>query len=253
MTRSQRRVPYEDLEQDPPVPLEGDQAHRLARVLRLEPGDDIELFDGRGRTRPARLVSTRAGEVCFEWSGPCRVSETARTLWVGAAVPKGKRVDWMVEKLCELGVSRITPLVAERGVVRPGAEGTKARRWDSIAEEASRQCRRDDVPVVDAPCDLEVWRAGWPPVARVYHAHPEPVALTPRAFLAELGALDSGIAVVLAIGPEGGWSERECGLFRDAGSRALSLGPRILRIETAAAVATALAQAGLGELDRPGR
>lgn len=232
MAVSQRRVRVADVECAVPAPLIGADSHRLLHVLRLSPGDELMLFDGRGRSRPARIAAIAAGEVRLQWTGPVGEPTVAARVEIAAAIPKGRRVDVMVEKLTELGVARYSPLLTERGVVRPEAGGGKVARWQAIAEEASRQCRRDDVMEVAAPRSLADWLAGIAPGTVLHHAHPAPDAAPVASLRCEPGAGPRAFAV----GPEGGWTDAELAGLSAAGSRALQLGPRILRVETAAIV-----------------
>ena len=172
------------------------------------------------------------------WDGPPARAAKARLVLGGVAIPEGKRGDVMVEKLTELGVSRLTPLLTERGVVRPEAEGSKARRWESIAEEAGRQCRRNDALEVDPPQRIDEWLASVPDGAVRYFAHLMAGALPART----LAESEAGRPVAFAVGPEGGWTEAEAERLTRSGFRPVRLGSLVLRVETAAiALASRLA------------
>ena len=202
-------VYVEDL--DEPV-LADEDRHHLARVLRLRDGDSLTVGDGLGRWRPARFGSDLRidGEVV-------EVSAPSRTVAVGFALIKGGRPELVVQKLTELGVDHILPLAAERSVVRwdEAKVASQYERMVRVAREAGMQSRRARLPEVA-------------PVA--------PVESLLDAAMAEPGGevLDTDVDVLL-VGPEGGWTPEE---LRER--RRISLGPTILRAETAAIVAGVL-------------
>lgn len=194
---------------------EGDR-HHFERVLRLAPGEALTVADGRGGWRPCRFGATLeiAGDVVTE-------PPPAPPLTIAFAVVKGERPEWTVQKLTELGVDRLVPMVTARSVVRwDAARGARhVARLRRVAREAAMQSRRSRLPVVE-------------PVTEFVE-----VAARPGALLAEAGGRPpaAGDALVL-VGPEGGWSEHE----RAAGGAMVGLGPTVLRAETAAVVAGVL-------------
>lgn len=194
------------------VTLDAPQSRHASRVLRLRPGDAVMLFDGRGREgRGAVVESGRRVVVDVP-----RVDEVPApsTLVVAAAVPKGRRADVMIEKLSELGVAAFQPVPFERGVRMPASPA----RFERIAVESAKQCGRARVMEIRAP--------GWPQGRLVVADPGAPRRLRPG---------DGDVAVV---GPEGGLTDGE--RARLAGAAFASLGPTILRIETAAIVAAAV-------------
>jgi 16S rRNA (uracil1498-N3)-methyltransferase len=217
----------------------GPEARRyLADVLRLAAGDRVEVFDGRGGRYDAVI------EAGFEAVRLGPREEAARApveLTLVVALAKGEKMDLVVQKATELGAARILPFAADRSVVRlerdKGEE--RAARWRRIAEEAARQCGRADVPEVRAPADLAAALAGLAPATRLVVFHPG------GAPLAQVAAAPCIAAVV---GPEGGLTDAEVGACEAAGAHRASLGPRVLRAETAAIVALALLQARHGDL-----
>lgn len=245
MNPSTRRVRVRSVAGEGDLLLQGDVAHRLVRVLRLEAGAAVTLFDGQGQSRAAVITHAHPREVRLRWDGPAMQHRRGRGVWLAVAIPKGKRAEVLVEKLTELGIAGFTPLLAEHGVVRPDADGGKLQRWDLLAEEAARQCRRDDVMAIEPPCALHVWLASEHGGAVRLHAHPGAASHGARDLDALLGT--SGDTSV-AIGPEGGWSPTEIQQLEAAGSRPVHLGERILRTETAAIVLATLVQAVLHEL-----
>lgn len=216
----------------------GPEARRyLAEVLRLPAGTQIEVFDGRGGRYPARVEegfeSVRLGP---RDEAPAAALELALLV----ALAKGEKMDLVVQKATELGVARILPFAGERSVVRlePGKGAARAERWRRIAEEASRQCGRADVPEVAAPAPLGEALRAVAPGARLVVFDPGggPLAGAPVA------------SVAAVVGPEGGLCGAELAACEAAGAMRASLGPRTLRAETAAIVAVALLQARFGDL-----
>jgi 16S rRNA (uracil1498-N3)-methyltransferase len=213
--------------------------HYLADVLRLRAGERIEVFDGRGGRYEGRLEegleSVALGPRELARGGSAQI-----TLLV--ALAKGEKLELVVQKATELGAARIVPFAAERSVVRlEGAKGEeRARRWRRIAEEAARQCGRADVPEVAAPQALADALASLAPGTATFVFHPGGAPLEAGPVAA------AGLAAV--VGPEGGLTEDELAICRRAGARAASLGPRVLRAETAALVAVTLLQVRFGDL-----
>jgi 16S rRNA (uracil1498-N3)-methyltransferase len=213
-----------------PVDIQGPEAHHLATVCRLRPGDSLTLFNGRGEEYPARVLDVGKRLVTVEILGvesPHR--EPGFRLEVAAPLPKGDRADFLIEKLTELGVTAFTPLRTARSVVHP--REAKLDRLQQHVIEASKQCGRNVLLRVG---ELMAWssfcRGGELPGLRIF-AHPGEGAGS---------GLDRGQDVVLAVGPEGGFTKEEVSLAQVAGWRGVGLGPRILRVETAAIALAAL-------------
>ncbi len=213
--------------------LRGDEARHLARVRRVGPGDLVEVFDGQsamGRRAEVRAVS--GDRVELEVQGePIPGREPPFWLTLAAAVPKGERFDWLVEKAVEVGVGRLVPLIAGRSVVEPRAGKLEKQRRAVI--ESSKQCGRNRLMEVAAPMRLdEVLKTTLAPVRLL--AHPD--GLPPSDWPGRV----PGGEVALAVGPEGGFTEAEVAAAGEAGWRVVTLGPTILRVETAAIVGSAL-------------
>ena len=223
--------------------LDGDAAQHIARVLRLAPGDALTLFDGRGGEYPGRIDAVGRGTVDVavgERRGVERESPLELTLAQG--VSRGERMDWVVQKATELGVSRVVPVLSERSVVRldPRQALSKQRHWQRIAVSACEQSGRDRIPEVALPLPMAGFLHGLPQVgARLL--------LSPAGSVA-LAGLDSVSEAIVLIGPEGGLTEGEQRAALGQGFVALSLGPRVLRTETAAVAALALLQHRFGDL-----
>lgn len=215
------------------VSLTGPEAHHLAHVLRARPGDRLYLFNGDGRQYRAVVAAVARRAVVVEVEA---VEEPARELGfrllVAAPLPRGDRAQFLVEKLTELGVTDFVPLRTARAVVQPReAHADKLRRH---VIEASKQCGRNVLLRVAPPADWSDFLARPDRPARAVVAHvggPGPRDLLPAP---------AGLAV--AVGPEGGFTDEEEKAARRAGWEVIGLGPRILRVETAALVLAAWAQ-----------
>ena len=236
-------------ETDMPLP---EAVVRHVQVLRLNPGDDITLFDGRGGSHAATLVEIGKRHALARIGGhdPSEAEPPFRvTLAQGLA--GGDKMDWLIEKAVELGVAAIQPLQAARSVVRLSAERAQKRHahWQALVEAACEQCGRNRLPEVAPVANLESWLGLQANPAAARGAR---LLITPRAsqslvsFAAEQrGALlDTG--VTLLIGPEGGLAPDEEAAALHAGFTGVSLGPRILRTETAGLACLAVLNAVLG-------
>jgi 16S rRNA (uracil1498-N3)-methyltransferase len=221
--------------------LTGDEARHVARVLRAKAGDEIVVFAGTGVEWPARIMKIGRDEVELE-IGPARsdAAPAGSSLVLAVALPKGERQKWLVEKLTELGVDRLVPLVTVRGV----AEATPAAlaRLRRTVIEASKQCGRNTLleiapPATPAELLARLDPGTWPLVTDP--AGP-PVATVPRPV--------SPVGILALVGPEGGFTTEEVAAAVSAGCTRASLGPHVLRIETAAVAAAAT----LGCLATPG-
>lgn len=225
--------------------LPEDSAAHVIRVLRLAAGDPIILFNGTGVDYEAVLRTVARGSVTADVGhgrAVDRESPLAITLLQG--ISRGARMDTVMQKATELGVHAIHPLLTERSVVRLEGERAAARvaHWQRIAISACEQCGRSVIPEIRPPSPLAAALAGLDPDA-------VRLALDPQAG----GNMESLIAgrrrVVLAVGPEGGFSESENRMLAAGGFHGLCLGPRILRTETAPLAALAILQFAAGDLD----
>jgi 16S rRNA (uracil1498-N3)-methyltransferase len=208
-----------------PIQLQGPEAHHLATVCRLRTGAAVSLFNGDGREYPATVLAVTRKHVELQIlavESPDR--ELPFRLELAAPLPKGDRAAFLVEKLTELGVTSFVPLQTQRSVVHP--REAKLEKLQRQVIEASKQCGRNRLMQIG---ELTEWSAYCQredlPQLRIL-AHPG-------------GAGESwpaGRDIALAVGPEGGWTESEVELAQHAGWQMVGLGPRILRIETAALV-----------------
>lgn len=212
------------------IALPTDQAKHLTGSRRLRGGALVEAFDAAGRHAVGELTELDGDWALRITAAPQAPAATAAgRLTVYAAVPKGPRADWMVEKLAELGVGRFVPLVTNRSVVKPG-DG-KTARWRRLAAEAAKQSRAAVPLDVAEPCPLEDALANLavPAVVLTTERAGEPLAtLRPRA---------------LFVGPEGGWTAEELDRFAAVEVKPATLGPSVLRVETAAICGAAIVAA----------
>jgi 16S rRNA (uracil1498-N3)-methyltransferase len=221
---------------DGTVRIAGPERRHL-RTLRLGAGDRLRIFDDDGNEHEVLLerVTTReaVGRIVATIAGS---HESALELVLVPALVKHDKMDWVVEKVTELGVARIAPAITRYTVVASGA----VERWRRIALAAAKQCGRTRIPTVDVPRPVaELWAAEWP--GRRLVAWEDEAAVR----LADLPA--SVAAVTIAIGPEGGFHPDEVAAARTAGFATVTLGRRVLRAETAAVVAVALCQHRWGD------
>jgi len=223
--------------------LAGSAANHIMRVLRLRQGDALTLFDGRGGEYGARITGFRKDSVqadVLEHRDVERESPLLLTLAQG--VSRGERMDWVVQKATELGVQRIIPVLTERSVVKLDERQSerKTQHWRAIAISACEQCGRNRLPEVTAATGLH-------DVIRSVDASTTRVLLSP---LGKLRARDlvGAASITMLIGPEGGLSENEQEAAVRAGFQQVSMGPRILRTETAAVAALAAFQHDFGDL-----
>ncbi len=221
--------------------LVGTQARHLARVLRAAPGMRYEVLAG-SEVWLARVSSVAEDRVEFQLESEVP-AERALALTLVLAVFKFDRFEWAVEKATELGVERIVPVLARRTEKHLAqAAAARGERWRRLAHEAAKQSRRADLPVLE---DARSLGEAVPLILAATRLQCAENERTVQLFDALRSARD-GDSVALAVGPEGGWTEEEDALFLGNGWQAVSLGPRILRAETAAIAATAIAAASLG-------
>lgn len=221
--------------------LDGPDAHHLAAVRRFAAGDRVTLFNGDGYDYPAAvLAADRKRVVVTVETGVPTDRELKFDLVVGAALPKGDRADFLVEKLTELGATRFVPLLAARSVVTP--KEAKFEKFSRAVIEASKQCGRNRLMAVDLPARVEAFvpRTDLPLLRLLLHTGD---GQTPANLPAD--AIRGGVAV--AVGPEGGFTAEEVAAAVAAGWRVLSLGRRVLRVETAAVAAAAWLAATAGQ------
>lgn len=226
------------------VTLTGQEAHHIARVLRMRAGDELTLCDGAGTDYVCRIL-TADGEVHAQvlYRRPSESEPTVSvTLYQG--LPKSEKMDLIVQKCVEIGITRIVPVAMARSIVRlNAAEGAKKRdRWQKIAASAAEQSGRGIVPEVAAPLSFKQLLEAVKGENTVTFYEGGGVPLS--------GLMDANTAQVsLVIGPEGGFEASEIEQLREAGAHIATLGPRILRCETAPLVALAVVMQLTGNMN----
>ena len=234
------------------VELPRETASHLAKVLRARSGDPLILFGGNGREYAGAVESVRGSRVTASVGDGAEVDrESPLAITLVQCVPRGDRMDFIVQKATELGVTRIVPVLSQRSVVRLDAAQaeSKAAHWRAVVVNACEQCGRNRLPVIAAPVPLIEYLgssaagAGSPaagsPAARFVLEPDLEAAAAPAAL---------ETAAHIAVGPEGGFGDDELEAFRIAGFRKLRLGPRILRTETAAIAALTWLQTRFGDM-----
>jgi 16S rRNA (uracil1498-N3)-methyltransferase len=229
------------------VAFDREESHHLMRVLRLRPGDLVIAADGQGHDYTVRidaLGATASGTVVASRT-PAVESPLAVSLLQGIA--KGDKMETIVRAATELGVRRIVPVITERTVVRldPARWRERARRWQRVAREASKQCGRPVVPEVDAPAPLAAVLAE-AATAELRLCFWEEATEPLSSALRRVTAAPS--AVQILVGPEGGLAPTEAAAAHEQGFTPVRLGPRVLRTETAGPAAVAILQSRFGDL-----
>ena len=217
------------------IALDANQANYLGNVLRLGVGAELLVFDGLSGEWLAHIADAGKKRMTLAVDRQTRESESIPDVWLAFAPVKRAQTDWLVEKSTELGVARLIPVMTQRTVT----ERVRLDRLESIAIEAAEQCGRTRVPQIVEPTSLKRLIEELDPARHLYFADEgggEPVAST----------FAEGPALIL-VGPEGGFTEEERQLVRGSGASAISLGPRILRAETAALAALAAFMALAGD------
>ena len=211
--------------------IEGGQAHYLSRVMRAASGDAVVMCDDETGEWAARVIEAGKREVLLELESLLRPREEVPDFTLCAALLKKDRFDLVLEKACELGVRRIQPVLTRRCV----ADKLNLDRANAILTEAAEQCARTALPQLAAPVKLDALLRGWDAGRALFFADENGGDPAAAAFAAQ-----TGLAALL-VGPEGGFDAEERAAIRaHAAARAITLGPRILRGETAAIAGTAL-------------
>jgi 16S rRNA (uracil1498-N3)-methyltransferase len=224
--------------------VDGSAANHITRVLRLRNGDALTVFDGSGGEFGARIEEFRKDSVvvCVEDHRPLD-RESPLPLTLAQGISRGERMDWIIQKATELGASRIVPLFTKRSVVRLDEKQAerKLQHWRAIAVAACEQCGRNRIPDLAAPMDFfDVLPADASGVTRLL--------LSPTGDLRIDDLQDVAKGITVLIGPEGGLEDVEQEAAIAAGFKAVRLGPRVLRTETAAIAALTIIQRYFGDL-----
>jgi 16S rRNA (uracil1498-N3)-methyltransferase len=232
----------QELQGNTRLQLESGPSQHIARVLRMRTGDTLVLFNGKGDECPADITALdKKSVVVTTGASQARNLESGLQIHLGIAVSRGDRMDWVVQKATELGVYALTPLFTERTEVKLAGERAlkKNHHWQQVAISACEQCGRNRLPVIHPVQNLHDWLATSNAQRKfVLHHRAGPVG----------AATESPTSVALLVGPEGGLSDAEIAAAERADYQSLSLGPRILRTETAPLAAIAILQAHWGDM-----
>lgn len=219
--------------------LDDDDTFHAARVLRLAPGDEIELADAAGRVFASR-ITTVDGKIKAIAQSEIGMRRAAVPLTVVQAVPRGQKMDMIVEKLSELGVPRLVPVFTASSVAGPaGGRGKKLDRWRRLARSSASQSKRSQIMAVDDSLDLFEWLENTEGTVMVLSTETEGKPLG-------AAVLEKPPPYSLVVGPEAGFDADEIGKIMDAGTLFVSLGRQVLRTETAAIVAATVVLHRLG-------
>lgn len=228
--------------------ITGQEAKHLRTVLRLGPGDMVELVDGRGTIARAEIETITQDKATFtilENFSPG--SESLIHITIAQGMLKDKKMDMLIRHLTELGICQWLPFFSSRSIPKPDAKRLTKRieRWDKIAKEALKQCGRTMLPIINKPVQLE-------DLLNTTADYDEKIAFwenatTPLA-TSNKSALKPVKRIIVLIGPEGGFAAAEIDAAKEMGFTSYSLGPRILRAETAALAAATLVQYVFGDL-----
>jgi 16S rRNA (uracil1498-N3)-methyltransferase len=223
--------------------LSGEQAAHLIRVLRAQAGMEFDIVAG-DRVWHGVIAGISGDQVRFNLVAEVE-ADPALPITLLLSIFKFDRMEWAIEKATELGVERIVPIVARRSEKHLAqSAGNRVERWRKIARESAQQSRRSDVPAVEDPLPLKTAARREGDALRILLAEQERTTTLRQALSSAVDKAGDEIPKVrMAVGPEGGWAAEEEALFDDEGWKAVTLGPRILRAETAAITAMAVAAA----------
>jgi 16S rRNA (uracil1498-N3)-methyltransferase len=218
--------------------LQDSEAHHCRNVLRLATGDKAVLFNGRGREITAEVTSLSAREVTFRKLHESKTPPLRCRITLGQAIPKGKNMDLIVQKAVEIGASEIVPIISDRTIVRLDEEDAAAKqaKWQTIAIEAAKQCGQNWLPEVQTPRSLANFFDGRPRFDLQLIGSLQSDALHLKNILSDFSIEHETrpTNVLMLIGPEGDFTPAELNLARAHGCRPITLGPIVLRVETAA-------------------
>ncbi len=218
--------------------MDSEESHHCSHVLRLNEGDRVTVFDGAGREGQATIASTTSSRVTLKIAGTTKTPPPPCEITLAQAIPKGKNMDLIVQKAVELGASKLVPILSDRTIVQLDADETakKREKWRTVALEACKQCGQNHLPVISAPMIMKDFLERADKSSLLLIASLQPDARTLKFVLSEYtqqhGALPKRVTVF--VGPEGDFTPAEISLAKSHGCQPITLGPIILRTETAA-------------------
>jgi 16S rRNA (uracil1498-N3)-methyltransferase len=217
--------------------LMGTEAHHCRDVLRLRPGDKVVVFDGRGRELTADIVSADTSEVGLRKLHEAQTPPLRCQITLAQAIPKGKNMDLIVQKAVEIGAAEIAPIISDRTVVRLDEESAVAKqaKWQTVAIEAAKQCGQNWLPAVHAPQTMAQFFSERRRFDLQLIGSLQSDAVHLKKILADYEREhgDRPRSVLMLVGPEGDFTPAELSLARSHGCRPITLGPIVLRVETA--------------------
>jgi len=217
--------------------LKGAEAHHCRNVLRLEPADRVVLFNGQGREITAEIVSSNPSQINLRKLHDAQTPPLRCRITLGQAIPKGKNMDLIVQKAVEIGAAEIAPILSDRTVVRLDDENVAAKqmKWQSIAIEAAKQCGQNWLPQVQTPQTLIQFFQNQQRFNLQLIGSLQSDALHLKKILAQYSAEHGSrpTSVLMLVGPEGDFTPAELSLARSQGCQPITLGPIVLRVETA--------------------
>ena len=220
------------------IVVTGDDLRHIRTVLRKGPGDLVTLLDGAGMEYTVRITGSGKDSIVCEMVSQAKHELSGPRVVLGQGIAKSDKMDWIVQKATELGVWSLVPLVTERTIVKVKDEEKRLQRWRKIAREAAMQSRRLDIPRIGPITKLDVFLAGLMPGPASLFLIPWEEGTRPVKDV--LRSYPDAKDVTVLIGPEGGFALSEAKAAQDRGFQAVSLGPAILRTETAAIAALSM-------------
>lgn len=232
-----KRIFVEDVSGNEIV-IRGGDANHLARSLRARRGDRITAVDGMGKCAVVELIDFDRETITARRVSDIKPIVAANKIILADCLPKQSRFDNIIEKATELGVDKIEPLISERTIARPGGSRAevKLERWRRIAKESAEQCARDTIPTISDICTLDDWLKKISPLdddTLLLFCWEGEQSTTVREILSAYKN-SGGEKIIVLIGPEGGFSEREVIAIKSAGGVSVTLGSRVLKTDTAA-------------------
>lgn len=240
-----KRIFLEDVTAEK-ITISGDDARHLAYSLRARRGDRLTAVDRAGRRAVIELTDFDRNAINAQRVGEIQLVAISKKIILADCLPKQNRFDTIIEKATELGIDQIQPLISERTIARPNnfREKSKLERWTRIAKEAAEQCARDTVPEIENIRDLDEWLKEITPLDEknffLLFCWEKEQDTTVREVLSTYKNSKADKNLIVLIGPEGGFSEREVREIKFAGGISVTLGKRVLKTDTAAISALAM-------------
>ncbi|MEY7998970.1 16S rRNA (uracil(1498)-N(3))-methyltransferase [Clostridium sp. Mt-5] len=242
-------VPEQDMHFDT-VFIKGDDVKHINKVLRLQCGDKVNINNCNGREFLGIIDKIEKEKVTVKILEELKLcNESPVEMYLFQGLPKSSKMDLIVQKATEIGACEITPVITKRVVVKGDfTQFKKVDRWNKIAREACKQCKRSKIPVVDAPVDFEKLLQGLNSMDLIIVPYENEKNMGIKKTIDSIENKDLIKKVAVVIGPEGGFEEEEIELLKGINSHIVTLGPRIFRTETAGFVSLALLMYELGDL-----